>query len=117
MTFKELRDIVEKDFAVMVLGTLYLVIKVVDRFTNDNTLSDIKYYSIKTKNYHVRLLADRPYGESMLLTKPKGFFKEWRAISQDDLPKFLADEIFDDACPKDRRKKLVSKVMELKAFW
>lgn len=112
----KLKEILEKDLAIKVLGALYLVVGIIDRLTGDH-LGDIKFHKIKTKNYHVRLLIDHSFGDSILLIKRKGFFKEWRAISQSDLPKFLADEIFDHDCAEDRRKKLVSKVMELKAFW
>ena len=113
LTFKEL---MVKDFAVKAMGALFVVIKVIDKISKDKT-KDIKFYRVKTKNYHVRLLIDGNYDDPFILIKPKGFLKTWACMAKKDIPNCLIQDIFDESCSEEKRKHLINKMMNLKAFW
>lgn len=116
MKWLTLKELVVKDFAVTVLGVLYTVIKVIDKITKEET-KDIRFYKVKTKNHHVRLLVDNPLGDPCILIKPRGLFKEWGIMEKKDVPNCLVENIFDESCSKEKRRRLISKMMGLKAFW
>lgn len=116
MKWLEVKDLVTKDLAVMVLGALYSVIKVCDRFAKQET-TDIRFYKVKTKDHHVRLLVDGHVEDPLILIRPKGLLKLWTAMERKGIPNCLVENIFNDSCSKKERQRLVNKIVGLKAFW
>lgn len=116
MNWLSLKELVIRDFAVTAMGVLYAVIKVIDKVTKEKT-EDVRFYKLKTKNHHVRLIVDNSFDDPCILVKPKGFFKEWTLMEKKDVPSCLVEDIFNDSCSKEKRKRLINKMMGLKAFW
>lgn len=116
MNWLVLKELVVKDFAVTAMGVLYTVIKIIDKITKEKT-EEIGFYKVKTKRHHVRLLIDNTFDDPCILVKPRGFFKEWSIMDKKDVPKCLVEDIFEESCSKEKRKRLVNKMMGLKAFW
>lgn len=110
-----LKDLVVKELAMKAIGALYLFIKVIDKFNKDKT-ADVVLYKVKTKNYHVRVLKDSNWDDPLIVFRRRGFLKDWTCIDKKNVPEF-AKEIFKDSCSAAQRKRLISKMMELKAFW
>lgn len=116
MNWPEIKDLLIKEGAIMALGVLYALIKILDKFERAET-TDIRLFKVKTKNYHVRLIVDNSFDSPAVLARKKGFLKEWSLIEKKDIPACLVQDIFETSCSKEKRKKLVGKMMELKAFW
>lgn len=116
MDWTVFKDLVIKEFAVHAIGVLYLAIRVIDRFTKTPS-GDICVYKVKTKNYHVRIVKDTSWDSPLILARKKGLLKEWVCIDKSSIPEFISKDIFSDTCSDKDRKRLVSKMMELKAFW
>lgn len=116
MKWLEFKDLVVKDCAIFAMGALYLVIKILDRVTKEKTI-DIKFFKVKTKSHHVRLLVDRNIEDPLILVRPKGLLKLWTAMERKGIPNCLINNIFEESCSKKERHRLVNKMMGLKAFW
>lgn len=116
MNWTEFKELLIKEVAVTVLGALYRVIKIIDRFGKTET-TDIRMFKVKTKNHHVRLIVDNSYDSPCVIARKRGFFKNWSLIEKKAIPECLVQDIFETSCSKEKRKKLVSKMMDLKAFW
>lgn len=104
-----------KEFAIHILEGLYHFIKFLDKKQNTAEAKRMRFYKVKTKNYHVRLLVDN--GEPLTLVRRRGFLKEWDAMNLDGVPLCLKETVFLDSCPDEERQRLVIKMMDLKAFW
>ncbi len=115
MQCKKLKEIVVKEFAIHALEALYHFIKTLDKIEKKTEAKHMRFYKVKTKNYHVRLLVDQ--GEPLTLVRRRGFLKEWDAMDLDSVPLCLKETIFLDSCPPEERNRLVIKMMDLKAFW
>ena len=111
----ELKEIVLQELSMKAIGALYTLIKVIDRFSKDKT-TDIALYKAKTKNYHVRILKDTNWDDPLIVFRKRGFLKNWKCIDRKNVPEF-AREIFKESCSEKQRQRLISKMMELKAFW
>lgn len=116
MDLTALKDLVVRELAVHAMGVLYLAIKVIDKFSKTST-PDIWVYKAKTKNYHVRIVKDTSWDSPLILFRKRGLLKEWTCIEKSSIPEFLSKGIFSDTCSDKERKRLISKMMELKAFW
>lgn len=116
MNWTEIKELLIKDGAVIVLGVLYHVIKFIDKL-DKSTTTDIRFFKVKTKRYHVRLLMDGTYDSPCILARKRGFLKDWSLIEKKDIPECLVQDIFEPTCSNEKRKRLVNKMMELKAFW
>lgn len=116
MTFAEVKELLMKEGAIVVLGVLYYVIKIIDKFDKTET-TDIRMFKVKTKNYHVRLISDNSWEGPAILARKKGFLKNWAYIDKKAVPECLVQDIFETTCSSEKRKRLVNKMMELKAFW
>jgi len=116
MKLKEFKEVMIKNLAVTAMEALASIIKVIDKVKKQET-DDIRFYKIKTENYHVRLLVDTSINDRLILVRPKGFLKEWTWINGCDIPKCIPTNIFDDSCTEEQRKRLVNKIVELRAFW
>jgi hypothetical protein len=110
------KDLVVRELAVHAMGVLYLTVKIIDRFSKA-PIKDIWVYKTKTKNYHVRIIKDMSWDSPLILARKKGLLKEWVCIEKSSIPEFLAKDIFSETCSDKKRQRLVSKLMELKAFW
>lgn len=115
MQWKKFKEIAMKEFAIHGLEALYYFIRGLDRIQKTTESQHMRFYKVKTKNYHVRLLIDQ--GEPLTLVRKRGFFTEWDAMDLKGVPSCLKDIIFEDSCPAEERKRLVMKMMDLKAFW
>ena len=115
-------DIIEalKLEAVMVaLGVLCKVINVLNRFNPDELNTSAKIEKFKTKKYHVRVLIEN-HSSPTILIKEKGLLKldKWGVFEKDKgTPSELMNEINSESCTPARRKYLLTKIMDLKAFW
>lgn len=116
MKFEDIKESIVQDTALIAIELLLPILCMIDRFAA-NELSDIKIYRANTKNYHVRVLADNAFQDSFIVMRPKGLLKIWTAINPDEIPECISKEIFQVSCSKERRKKLINKVVELRAFW
>lgn len=116
MNWPEIKELLIKDGAVIALGLLYHFIKLIDRFDKGNA-TDIKFFKVKTKKYHVRLLKDGAQDSPCVLARRRGLLKDWDLIEKKDIPACLVQDIFEDTCSPERRKRLVSRMLDLKAFW
>jgi hypothetical protein len=116
MNWLTLKDLVVKEFAVKAMAALCVLIRVIEKVSKEK-IEDIRFYKFKTKNYHVRIMMDTTWQDPFILFRKKGFLKEWVCMDRSDVPEFLARDIFSDSCDEKKRKRLVSKMMELKAFW
>lgn len=116
MKWKEIKEIVLKEGAIHVMDVLYVLIRILDRFEKTET-SDIRMFKVKTKNHHVRLIVDRSWEGPGILVRKRGFLKDWSFIEKKAVPACLVQDIFEPTCSNEKRKRLVKKMMELKAFW
>jgi hypothetical protein len=116
MNFDQIKELAIKEFCIVAMDVLGIAIRVIDKIDKEGA-QGLRIYKVKTKNYHVRLLADEFFSDSMVLYRPKGFFKDWACIDSRDIPNCIPRSIFSDSCTKENRKRLVNKIMELKAFW
>lgn len=116
MKFKEAKELVVKDLAIVAMSALAFAIRVIDKVSKRET-QDIRFYKVKTKNYHVRLLVDQSIADPLILIRPRGFLKDWTCMDRRDIPKCIPQDIFEDSCTQEKRKSLVNKIVELKAFW
>jgi hypothetical protein len=116
MNWKEAKEILIKEGAIHVMDMLYVFIRVLDRIEKTET-KDIQMFKVKTKNHHVRLIVDYSWDGPGILVRKKGFMKDWSFIEKKAVPACLVQDIFEPTCSKEKRKRLVGKMMELKAFW
>ncbi len=116
MKWPQIKELLIKELAIKAIGALYSVIKVLDRVQKEET-KDIRLFKVKTKNYHVRLLVDHSFDSPCILARRKGFLKDWVCIGRQSMPDCLVEDIFEPTCSDEKRKRLVSKMLELKAFW
>jgi hypothetical protein len=116
MKWPEFKELVIKELAIKAIAVLYSFIRVIDRVQKEET-KDIRFFSVKTKNYHVRLLVDNSWDSPCILVRKKGLLKDWKLIDKKSIPECLVQDIFEPTCPAEKRRRLVNKMMELKAFW
>jgi hypothetical protein len=116
MKFKEIKELVIKDLAITAMGFLAFAINVIEKVGKQET-KEIRFFKVKTKNYHVRLLVDQSIADPLILVRPRGFLKDWTCMDRRDIPKCIPQDIFEDSCTQEKRRSLVNKIVELKAFW
>jgi hypothetical protein len=117
MNTSELKEILIKNFAVMAISLLEKIGHLVNRFSKEQ-LEYMNVYKVKTKNYRVVIFVSSGFiSEYWMIYKPKGFLNEWKHIQKEKLPECLVGDVFKDSCSPKERKRLVSKIMELKSFW
>lgn len=116
MKWKEVKEILLKEGAIHVMDVLYVVIKILDRIEKTET-TDIMMFKVKAKNYHVRLIVDQSWDGPGILVRKRGFLKDWSFIEKKAVPACLVQDIFEPTCSKEKRQRLINKMMELKAFW
>lgn len=116
MKWLEFKDLVVKDCAVFAMGALFILIKAIDKVTKEKTI-DIKFFKVKTKNHHVRLLVDGHIEDPLILVRQRGLLKLWTAMERKSIPNCLIGNIFEDSCSKKERQRIVNKMVGLKAFW
>lgn len=116
MNWLQLKEIATKEFAVKAMGVLYVVIRIIDKIQKEDT-KDIRVHKLTTKHHHVILVCDKSFATPCILVKQRGFLKEWKCIDEKDIPKCLVEDIFEESCSDEKRKRLINKMMRLKAFW
>jgi len=116
ISLEDLKDLLIKEASIRAMGALCFFLRIIDRFNND-PVADIRFYKFKTKNYLVRIFKDTNWNDPLVLFRKRGFMKEWSALDKNKIPEFISKEIFEDSCDAKKRARLVSKMMELKAFW
>ncbi len=116
MKWPRFKELVIKEFAIKAIGVLYSTIKLLDKIQKQET-KDIKLFKVKTKNHHVRLLVDHSFDSPCIIARRKGFLKDWILIDRKSMPECLVQDIFEPTCGHEKRKYLVQRMLELKAFW
>lgn len=102
-----------------VIGALFVGIRVISLIGPETKTDFGKAYlfNVKTPTHRVKVFLDFRAGGHLMLFRQRGFLKQWENADKDEIPSFLAEEIFSVDCPKERREKLVDKVLKLRAFW
>lgn len=117
----EVKECLIRDGAVIAMGALHFTLRVILRFTTKQEDKDFMakfgFRKIKTKTHHIRVFHDDQHTEPLVIVKPRGFLKMWQAMERMDMPEFVAEEVFDPDCSREKRKHLLGKAISLKAFW
>ena len=111
--WEHIKQSVITEAAIICIDLMFAVFPRLDKAITE----DYAYYKITTPTHRVRLLADDLRRDKIIISKPKGWLKVWTAMNNKSVPYIFADEIFDKKCTSQRRQKLVTKMIGLKAFW
>ena len=119
--WEEVKECLIRDAGVIAICSIHFCLRVASKFVTKQ--SDIDYLSkfglqkIKTKTHHIRVFFDNQHTAPLIIIKPRGLLKLWRPMSKQDMPEFVADQVFDPDCSAEKRKRLLGKIVGLKAFW
>lgn len=117
----EVKECLIRDGAVIAIGALHRALRIASRFVtkqeDKDFIAKFGFRKIKTKTHHIRVFFDDQHTEPMVIVRPRGFLKMWQAMERADMPEFVAEEVFDPDCSREKRKHLLGKAISLKAFW
>jgi hypothetical protein len=117
MNRKELIENIELEGVIIVLGVLYKLLGILHKIDPDPSENNYRIEKFKTKKYHVQVLLDSQCSPTILI-REKGLLRRWELFEKDKgTPPELMGEIDSDQCTPERRKYLLTKIINLKAFW
>src|SRR5271169_555070 len=115
----EVKECLTREGAVIAIGALHFFLRVAAKLVTKQAdidfLAEFVLLKIKTKTHHIRVFYQ--HREPLIIIRPRGFLKLWQVMERADMPKFVAEEVFDPYCPAEKRKRLLGKIIGLKAFW
>jgi hypothetical protein len=122
MKWSEIKESIVLDGAIILLEALTLCECILDKFiSEEEERNSGKFYldKIKTRKYHMIILRDpdNTWDDPIIFIRPKGFLKTWQPFNTDILPETIAAEAFSDSCTLEKRKRLITKMIDLSAFW
>lgn len=110
--WEEVKECLIRDAGVIAICSIHFCLRVASKFVTKQ--GDIDYLAkfglqkIKTKTHHIRVFFDNQHTAPLIIIKPRGLLKLWRPMSK---------QVFDPDCSAEKRKRLLGKIVGLKAFW
>jgi hypothetical protein len=124
MDWTEIKERLLREGAVMMLDILYVsfsviskIIKITNKKALDFPFEGVEFHKVVVPTHYARVLTDVAGLDQCILARPKGFLKKWDSIERKAMPPILADQLFGTECTKEQRKRIVKKIVGLKAFW
>jgi len=115
MNKKDFKDYIAIEFAINTANILYTIIDFIDK--NKGEYNPHFMQIIRTSTHKIVISVDSS-GKN-ILAKKRGFFEWWENVDfvGDVLPSKMLDYIFDKEYDKNKKGKIISKLLKLKPFW